>query len=84
MEARSGLCGREAVIPRTILRKSFCIYHSQKKELRLTRFSDRYANFAFGDETNKAIYGTSLAKLKTLKKKYDPRGVFNQWFPIQA
>jgi FAD/FMN-containing dehydrogenase len=43
----------------------------------------RYANFAFGDETQNAIYGTSLAKLKTLKKRYDPQGAFNQWFPIK-
>ncbi|KAI4629525.1 uncharacterized protein J4E87_003789 [Alternaria ethzedia] len=42
-----------------------------------------YANFAFGDETNTAIYGSSLPKLKTLKKKYDPKGVFSQWFPIK-
>lgn len=44
----------------------------------------RYPNFAFGDETNKAIYGSSLPKLQTLKKKYDPKGQFNQWFPIQV
>ena len=42
-----------------------------------------YANFAFGDETNTAIYGSSLPKLKILKKKYDPKGVFSQWFPIK-
>ncbi|EMD97789.1 hypothetical protein COCC4DRAFT_200932 [Bipolaris maydis ATCC 48331] len=43
-----------------------------------------YPNFAFGDETNKAIYGSSLPRLQTLKKKYDPKGQFNQWFPIQV
>ena len=48
------------------------------------RIFDSYPNFAFGDETNEAIYGNSLAKLKKLKKKYDTRGVFNQWFPIQV
>ncbi|KAF1942364.1 FAD binding domain-containing protein [Clathrospora elynae] len=42
-----------------------------------------YPNFAFGDETQNAIYGTSLAKLKILKEKYDPSGAFNQWFPIK-
>ncbi|KAJ4365116.1 hypothetical protein N0V83_008734 [Neocucurbitaria cava] len=42
-----------------------------------------YANFAHGDETLNAIYGTSLAKLKTLKKKYDPSNAFNQWFNIK-
>ncbi|KAI8934141.1 hypothetical protein NX059_008896 [Plenodomus lindquistii] len=42
-----------------------------------------YPNFAFGDETQNAIYGSSLAKLRVLKKKYDPWGVFGQWFPIK-
>ncbi|CAO2658605.1 Nn.00g063280.m01.CDS01 [Neocucurbitaria sp. VM-36] len=42
-----------------------------------------YANFAHGDETLNAIYGSSLAKLKTLKKKYDPSNAFNQWFNIK-
>lgn len=43
----------------------------------------RYINFAHGDETPEAIYGASLPKLKQLKKKYDPAGVFNQWFTIK-
>jgi FAD/FMN-containing dehydrogenase len=42
-----------------------------------------YANFAHGDETPEAIYGSSLPKLKQIKKKYDPNGVFNQWFTIK-
>ncbi|KAH9881459.1 hypothetical protein IAQ61_000184 [Plenodomus lingam] len=41
-----------------------------------------YPNFAHGDETQTAIYGSSLPKLKTLKSKYDPIGAFGQWFPI--
>ncbi|KAF9881461.1 FAD binding domain-containing protein [Colletotrichum karsti] len=42
-----------------------------------------YVNFAHGDEELQAIYGSSLDKLKTLKKQYDPTGVFGQWFKIQ-
>ncbi|KAF1849778.1 FAD binding domain-containing protein [Cucurbitaria berberidis CBS 394.84] len=42
-----------------------------------------YANFAHGDETSEAIYGSSLPKLKILKKYYDPSGTFNQWFRIK-
>ncbi|KAI1261812.1 FAD binding domain-containing protein [Xylariaceae sp. FL1019] len=42
-----------------------------------------YVNFAHGDEPLAEVYGDSLARLKTLKKKYDPTNVFNQWFDIQ-
>lgn len=42
-----------------------------------------YINFAHGDETPEAIYGSSLARLKQLKKKYDPAGAFSQWFTIK-
>ncbi|KAJ0161522.1 6-hydroxy-D-nicotine oxidase [Colletotrichum tanaceti] len=43
-----------------------------------------YVNFAHGDETAEAIYGTSLARLRKLKKKWDPLGAFNQWFKVGA
>ncbi|KAF2623315.1 FAD-binding domain-containing protein [Macroventuria anomochaeta] len=42
-----------------------------------------YASFAHGGESLEAIYGTSLPKLRELKRKWDPKGVFGQWFPIQ-
>ena len=42
-----------------------------------------YANFAHGDESLEAIYGSSLPRLRELKKKWDPKGVFGQWFPIK-
>jgi FAD/FMN-containing dehydrogenase len=42
----------------------------------------RYINFAHGDETLEAIYGSSLPRLREVKKKYDPTGAFNQWFAI--
>ncbi|KAH6988389.1 FAD binding domain-containing protein [Ilyonectria destructans] len=41
-----------------------------------------YINFAHGDETPSAIYGSSLGRLRTLKKKYDPTNVFGQWFSL--
>ena len=41
-----------------------------------------YINFAHGDESLKNIYGASLSRLRTLKKRYDPSNRFNQWFPI--
>ncbi|KAK2017437.1 FAD binding domain-containing protein [Colletotrichum eremochloae] len=43
-----------------------------------------YVNFAHGDETPEAIYGSSLSKLRQLKKKWDPSGAFNQWFKVGA
>jgi FAD/FMN-containing dehydrogenase len=51
--------------------------------VRLANMMNSYVNFAHGDETPEAIYGSSLPKLKQLKKKYDPSGVFNQWFTIK-
>ena len=42
-----------------------------------------YANFAHGDEKLEAIYGSNLPRLRELKKKWDPKGVFGQWFPIK-
>lgn len=42
-----------------------------------------YINFAHGDEELQAIYGSALDRLRTLKQKFDPTGVFNQWFPIK-
>ncbi|KAH8661083.1 FAD binding domain-containing protein [Ilyonectria robusta] len=41
-----------------------------------------YINFAHGDESLSAIYGSSLGRLRTLKKKYDPTNVFGQWFSL--
>ncbi|KAI4269345.1 MAG: hypothetical protein LQ337_007335 [Flavoplaca oasis] len=41
-----------------------------------------YINFAHGDEPLNEIYGENLPKLQTLKKRYDPRNKFNQWFPL--
>ncbi|KAF2229869.1 Glucooligosaccharide oxidase [Viridothelium virens] len=41
-----------------------------------------YVNFAHGDESLQDIYGTSLPRLQSLKKQYDPGNRFNQWFPI--
>lgn len=43
-----------------------------------------YINFAHGDETPEAVYGSSLTRLRELKKKWDPLGAFNQWFPVGA
>ena len=49
----------------------------------LTRsFLLRYVNFAHGDESLEAVYGSSLGRLKELKQEYDPRNRFNQWFPL--
>ncbi|KAJ4377065.1 hypothetical protein N0V86_006506 [Didymella sp. IMI 355093] len=42
-----------------------------------------YVNFAHGDESLEAIYGESLTRLKMLKRKWDPKGVFGQWFAIE-
>jgi FAD/FMN-containing dehydrogenase len=42
-----------------------------------------YVNFAHGDEALSVIYGSSLARLKTIKKRVDPNNRFNQWYNIK-
>ncbi|KAI9885710.1 MAG: hypothetical protein M1823_002475 [Watsoniomyces obsoletus] len=49
---------------------------SKKEKLKV------YVNYAFGDEPLEAVYGDSLERLIKLKRKYDPYGRFNQFFPI--
>lgn len=44
--------------------------------------SARYSNFAHGDESLEEIYGEPLPRLRELKREWDPRGVFDQCFPI--
>ncbi|KAL8805831.1 MAG: hypothetical protein Q9182_001743 [Xanthomendoza sp. 2 TL-2023] len=46
------------------------------------RENSTYINFAHGDEPLEEVYGESLGRLKTLKKRYDPLNRFNQWFPL--
>jgi hypothetical protein len=43
-----------------------------------------YGNFAVGDESTAQLYGEGerYERLKALKKKYDPEGVFNHFIPI--
>ncbi|OTA80665.1 hypothetical protein M434DRAFT_401658 [Hypoxylon sp. CO27-5] len=41
-----------------------------------------YINFGHGDEEPEVVYGHSLARLRSIKRKYDPNDVFNQWFNI--
>lgn len=46
-----------------------------------------YVNYADGDETLEEVYGHEpwrLQKLRSLKKKYDPAGVFNFYVPIHG
>lgn len=45
---------------------------------------NRYINFAHGDEALYVIYGDSLHRLQRLKKELDPKGRFDQWFPISG
>ncbi|KAI1164543.1 FAD binding domain-containing protein [Nemania serpens] len=47
-----------------------------------TKSLESYINFAHGDEPLSQIYGSSLSKLKSLKKKHDPHKRLNQWFPL--
>ena len=42
----------------------------------------RYINFAFGDENLSTVYGNNVARLQALKKEYDPKGRFDQFFPL--
>ncbi|CAK7226376.1 hypothetical protein SBRCBS47491_006211 [Sporothrix bragantina] len=46
-----------------------------------------YVNYAYGDETQDSWYGEAAwrqARLKTLKSKYDPKGVFSFYAPIKV
>lgn len=46
-----------------------------------------YVNHAQGDEGLAAVYGDEewrLQKLKALKRRYDPKGVFNAYHPIPS
>lgn len=47
-----------------------------------TKNTNRYLNFAHGDEPLEEIYGESLPRLRELKQQWDPNGRFNQFFPI--
>ncbi|KAI1210834.1 FAD binding domain-containing protein [Annulohypoxylon truncatum] len=42
-----------------------------------------YVNFGHGDEELEVVYGDSLTRLRSIKRQYDPKNVFNQWFNIQ-
>lgn len=44
-----------------------------------------YVNYAHGDENLQELYGYEawrVARLKTLKRKYDPEGHFSFYAPI--
>ncbi|KAI4263968.1 MAG: hypothetical protein L6R42_000911 [Xanthoria sp. 1 TBL-2021] len=41
-----------------------------------------YINFAHGDENLDVVYGQHTQKLQALKAKYDPKNLFNHWFPL--
>jgi FAD/FMN-containing dehydrogenase len=47
----------------------------------LTLFS--YVNFAHGDEPLDVVYGESLHRLQSIKRRVDPDDLFNQWFNIK-
>ena len=49
------------------------------------RQHNAYTNYAYGDETVQQLYGYEpwrLQRLRTLKKRWDPRGRFNFYNPI--
>ncbi|KAF2688365.1 FAD-binding domain-containing protein [Lentithecium fluviatile CBS 122367] len=63
------------------------------KQLRTALLTDAkvplsaYVNYANGDENNRAVYGYDqwrLQKLQGLKKRYDPKGKFSFYEPIQT
>ena len=54
----------------------------KRKYLYRTLIKISYINFAHGDEPNEVVYFNNTARLRELKKKYDPENVFNHWFDI--
>ncbi|KAH6647948.1 hypothetical protein BKA67DRAFT_578957 [Truncatella angustata] len=42
-----------------------------------------YINFAHGDEPLEVVYGDSLSRLRSIKRRFDPYNRFSQWFDIQ-
>lgn len=46
---------------------------------------DVYVNYALGTESLGSVYGHegwSLERLRSLKERYDPKGVFNHYMPV--
>jgi FAD/FMN-containing dehydrogenase len=41
-----------------------------------------YANYGLGDEKSKDVFHENYQRLTELKAKYDPKLIFNKWFPI--
>ncbi|KAI0454137.1 hypothetical protein F5B21DRAFT_514904 [Xylaria acuta] len=41
-----------------------------------------YVNFGYGDEALEVVYGDNVPKLRSIKKRYDPKNAFDQWFNI--
>lgn len=41
-----------------------------------------YVNFHLPDDRVEMAFGTNLPRLVKLKRKWDPKGIFNKWFNI--
>jgi FAD/FMN-containing dehydrogenase len=54
----------------------------RKKGLYLEGTATFNANISTGEEKITDMFGENLPKLRELKKKYDPKFVFNKWYPI--
>lgn len=44
--------------------------------------NETYINYANGDEPLETVYGGNVARLQKIKREHDPRGRFNQFFPL--
>lgn len=70
-----------------LLRLKGVISGSSTKEaqesLGYVNYADPFSTLNETDEYARKVFGSNYPRLQEIKKKYDPKMVFNRWFAIQ-
>ncbi|KAJ8060910.1 hypothetical protein OCU04_009990 [Sclerotinia nivalis] len=72
-------------VPHTIMRQEVKIMMGKVKEsVKVRGCSGNLANVNLADGTERVqeIFGENFARLRKIKRKYDPGFIFNKWYPI--